>query len=154
GGEAGRAGTRDRTPPDPRRTPTVEGREDSTMPGSERDEGFESLELSTFDAVFRDRSEMVAKAYSIAAEKISDTLDEEILRFRTDEKRFLFKPSKDAATGLTKETIRQVNEVQAALLSVPSGWFHSGRRRDVPRDACYVGQYGKCYVWVGPEGRA
>jgi hypothetical protein len=132
---------------------------DSVAPGraplaAERDEGFESLPLGAFDAVFRDRSEMVAKAYTIAAEKISDTLDEDILRFRSDEKRYLFRPNTDAATGLTKETVRQVNEIQNTLLSVPSGWFQSGSKRDVPRNACYVGHYGKCWGWVCPEGRA
>ena len=32
------------------------------------------------------------------------------------------------------------------------GWFHVGRKKDVPRDACYVGRHGQRYVWVGPEG--
>ena len=33
------------------------------------------------------------------------------------------------------------------------GWFHVGRKRDVPKDACYVGHCGNVFVWVGPEGR-
>lgn len=32
------------------------------------------------------------------------------------------------------------------------GWYCTGRRRDVPRDACYVASQGDCYVWVMPEG--
>jgi hypothetical protein len=35
---------------------------------------------------------------------------------------------------------------------VPVGWFHVGSKRDVPKDACYVGCYGDRYVWVMPEG--
>jgi hypothetical protein len=30
------------------------------------------------------------------------------------------------------------------------GWFHCGGKRDVPRDACYVGHYGRTCVWVTP----
>ena len=31
------------------------------------------------------------------------------------------------------------------------GWFGVGRKRDVPKDACYVGCYCNTYVWVPPE---
>jgi hypothetical protein len=34
----------------------------------------------------------------------------------------------------------------------PPGWYHLGRRRDVPKDACYVGRYGDRYAWVTPDG--
>ena len=32
---------------------------------------------------------------------------------------------------------------------LPQGWYGAGCRKDVPKDACYVGQYGDRYVWVG-----
>jgi hypothetical protein len=32
------------------------------------------------------------------------------------------------------------------------GWLCSGSKCDVPKDACYVGRYGKAYVWVPPKG--
>src|SRR5262249_22822022 len=35
---------------------------------------------------------------------------------------------------------------------LPRGWFHAGRKKDVPKDACYVGRYCDTYVWVLPEG--
>jgi hypothetical protein len=35
---------------------------------------------------------------------------------------------------------------------VPAGWFHVGRKCDVPKNACYVGQHGDCYVWVTRNG--
>jgi hypothetical protein len=39
------------------------------------------------------------------------------------------------------------------LSDVPRpGWFHLGRKRDVPPDACYVGRYGVRYAWVTPDG--
>ena len=43
--------------------------------------------------------------------------------------------------------------IQRDLAKIRPGWFHVGAKRDVPRDACYVGRHGHRYVWVGPEGR-
>jgi hypothetical protein len=34
----------------------------------------------------------------------------------------------------------------------PRGWYHIGRKKAVPKDACYVGCYCSTYVWVTPEG--
>jgi hypothetical protein len=31
-------------------------------------------------------------------------------------------------------------------------WFCVGKKKDVPKDACYVGHYKDCYVWVMPDG--
>jgi hypothetical protein len=35
---------------------------------------------------------------------------------------------------------------------LPTGWFHTGCRKDVPKDACYVAHYHDTYVWVMPDG--
>jgi hypothetical protein len=35
---------------------------------------------------------------------------------------------------------------------LPTGWFHTGCKKDVPKDACYVGCHGHTYVWVMPDG--
>jgi hypothetical protein len=35
---------------------------------------------------------------------------------------------------------------------IPRGWYHIGRKHDVPKNACYVGCYGDCYVWVMRDG--
>src|SRR5262245_60058221 len=35
---------------------------------------------------------------------------------------------------------------------LPRGWFQSGCKKDVPKDACYVGCYCNTYVWVLPDG--
>jgi hypothetical protein len=31
------------------------------------------------------------------------------------------------------------------------GWFVAGRKRDVPKHACYVGHYCETYIWVPPD---
>jgi hypothetical protein len=36
--------------------------------------------------------------------------------------------------------------------NVPTGWFCMGCKKDVPRDACYVGHYRDRYVWVMSDG--
>jgi hypothetical protein len=30
----------------------------------------------------------------------------------------------------------------------PPGWFQVGRKRDVPKDASFVGRHGDRYAWV------
>ncbi len=54
---------------------------------------------------------------------------------------------------LARNVRRKVNMIQRDLERIGPGWFHVGRKKDVPRDACYVGHHGNRYVWVGPEGR-
>jgi len=54
---------------------------------------------------------------------------------------------------LTRNVCRKVESIQRDLAQVQPGWLHVGHRRDVPKDACYVGRSGDCYVWVGPDGR-
>jgi len=50
------------------------------------------------------------------------------------------------------ELRRQVNEIEKDLRAIPSNWFYVGGKRDVPKDACYVGRCKDCYVWVCSEG--
>ena len=54
---------------------------------------------------------------------------------------------------LARNVCRQLECIQRDLARIRPGWFHVGRKWDVPRDACYVGRHGHRYVWVGPEGR-
>ena len=70
-------------------------------------------------------------------------------------------PAFDAlpSTGLAKETKREVNAIQEELASIaklPPHWYHVGGKKDVPKDACYVGHHASCgreaYVWVCPDG--
>jgi hypothetical protein len=54
---------------------------------------------------------------------------------------------------LVRNVCRKVDSIQRDLSQIQPGWFHVGRRRDVPKDACYVGRCGDCYVWVMSDGR-
>ena len=54
---------------------------------------------------------------------------------------------------LARNVCRKVRIIQNDLAMIQPGWFHVGRKRDVPKDACYVGKCGNTYVWVGLEGR-
>ena len=47
---------------------------------------------------------------------------------------------------------RQV-PIEILLADVPApGWFQVGGKKDVPKEACYVGRHGDRYAWVMPEG--
>lgn len=54
---------------------------------------------------------------------------------------------------LARNTCRKLEMIQRDLLMIQPGWFHVGRKREVPNDACYVGHSGDTYAWVCPEGR-
>lgn len=95
----------------------------------------------------------IEKQYGKSWGEVTDTLDDEILVEASNKQPF-FAPRHGAATGLAKEVIRQVNDVQDTLLSIPNGWLESGSKRDVPSDACYVGRHGPIYVWVCREHTA
>lgn len=34
----------------------------------------------------------------------------------------------------------------------PPGWYYVGPRKEVPKDACYVGRWGDRYAWVTADG--
>jgi len=53
---------------------------------------------------------------------------------------------------LVLEVNRQVKVIEKELARIGTGWFHTGRKWDVPRHARHVGQYGNCYVWVDRDG--
>ena len=54
---------------------------------------------------------------------------------------------------LVRNTCREVEAIQQDLARITPGWFHTGGRRDVPKNACFVGRSGDSYSWVCPEGR-
>ena len=64
------------------------------------------------------------------------------------------------SSGRRPQAQRQRPETSHVLTSMviaerrrdSEGWFCVGRKKDVPRDACYVGHHGDTYVWVMPEG--
>jgi hypothetical protein len=53
---------------------------------------------------------------------------------------------------LAQNVCRKIGMIQEDLAEIRPGWFQVGARRDVPRDACYVGRSGDCYAWVSPDG--
>lgn len=57
-----------------------------------------------------------------------------------------------SVSPLAKNVCRKINDIQRQLAAIGPGWFHVGCRCDVPKDACYVGRNGQCYVWVTAEG--
>jgi hypothetical protein len=58
----------------------------------------------------------------------------------------------EMATAVTREARRQVKEYYKDIREIKGGWFSVGRKKDVPRDACYVGCYRDLYAWVIPDG--
>ncbi len=63
------------------------------------------------------------------------------------------RPSRKDHSPLARNTCRKIESIQRDLARIGPGWFHTGSKRDVPKDACYVGKSGDCYVWVGRDGR-
>jgi hypothetical protein len=54
---------------------------------------------------------------------------------------------------LARDVCRRIEILQRDLARIQPGWFHVGRKCDVPANACYVGRYKDRCTWVGPEGR-
>ena len=59
---------------------------------------------------------------------------------------------KQVQSPLVREVCRQLSDINDDLKEIPSGWFHVGGKKDVPKDACYVGSYGGRYAWVTADG--
>lgn len=53
---------------------------------------------------------------------------------------------------LAANVCRKIEMIQTDLAEIRPGWFHVGSRRDVPKDACYVGRSGDRYAWVCSDG--
>jgi hypothetical protein len=54
---------------------------------------------------------------------------------------------------LARNVCRKVRQIETSLAMIQPGWFHVGGKRDVPKDACYVGRCGNRYAWVCADGR-
>ena len=37
------------------------------------------------------------------------------------------------------------------ITALTPGWYGVGGKKDIPKDACYIGRHGKMYVWVLPQ---
>ncbi|WP_435015591.1 hypothetical protein TA3x_003135 [Tundrisphaera sp. TA3] len=73
----------------------------------------------------------------------------------TNDERFFTDPRSpiEERSPLARDTSRQVEIILRELAAIRPGWYRTGRKRDVPRDACFVGHSGSCYVWVEADGR-
>jgi len=92
----------------------------------------------------------ITKVYGQINTEITSTLDDPVVELNQDHSAFV--PRKSVATGLAKETIRQVNDVQQTLAKIPAGWYGVGGKKEVPSSALYVGHFHDTYVWVCPSG--
>jgi hypothetical protein len=103
--------------------------------------------IKSYDPIDSKDLEKLLKEYDSARDRIVDTNDPDFLA-PVDRTKYLFR------TALAREVARQVDDVNGQYKDIPTDWFGSGKRRDVPRNACFVGHYGNCYTWVCPEHRA
>jgi hypothetical protein len=87
------------------------------------------------------------------ADRTAPALDPEIIT--TNDDAFYSEPRSPLRqrSPLARNASRQVDTIRRELAQVRPGWYHVGRRRDVPRSACYVGHSGSCYAWVDADGR-
>ncbi|RLS34921.1 MAG: hypothetical protein DWH79_03165 [Planctomycetota bacterium] len=54
--------------------------------------------------------------------------------------------------GTALEQLQEALGGEDLCEAIPRGWFHVGRKRDVPRAARYCGNYSDTYVWVMDDG--
>ncbi len=99
----------------------------------------------------RDESEFFYEFQS-RANRSARELDAHVITTNDDTVCGDLEPLRDRSP-LARNVCRKVGVIQSDLARIQPGWFHVGDKRDVPKDACYVGKSGNCYVWVGPEGR-
>lgn len=100
----------------------------------------------------RDESELFFE-YQSRLDRDSPRLDAAVVT--TNDSQFLPDPRRSAqdVSPLARNVHRQVESILRDLAKIHPGWFHVGRKRDIPKDACYVGRSGKSYVWVCADGR-
>jgi hypothetical protein len=99
----------------------------------------------------RDESEVF---YEVQAATKADerTFDARVIT--TNDPDFVIAPDDPARplSPLARNVRRKIDALQMDLARIQPGWFHVGKRRDVPRSACYVGRNGDCCVWVEADG--
>jgi hypothetical protein len=60
--------------------------------------------------------------------------------------------AKEGYTGPRPVPIEFTPMLNALYNSLGPGWVGVGCKKDVPRDACYVGHHCNTYIWVRPDG--
>jgi hypothetical protein len=120
------------------------------MPGPELldDLAHELKSQVAINTDLRDESELF---YEYQAKKHDDYahLDAEVVTVNDES----FTARDGQKSPLARDVSRQIALIERELVGIGTGWFCVGGRWDVPRDACYVGRYRNCWVWIPPEGR-
>jgi hypothetical protein len=109
-------------------------------------------EQTALNVDLRDESELFYE-YLAERERRSPRLDASVVT--TNDVRFLPDPNRRVShvSPLARDVHRQTEAILRDLAKIHPGWFSVGRKRDVPKDACYVGRSGRSYVWVCAGGR-
>jgi hypothetical protein len=102
------------------------------------------------NADLRNESELFY-GFQERASRSSQDLNDRIITTNDDSVCGPPEPLRDRSP-LARNVCRKVMMIQNDLARIQPGWFYIGCKHDVPKNACYVGRSGKCYVWVGPEG--
>ena len=99
----------------------------------------------------RDESEVF---YEVQAATKADERTFDARVTTTNDPDFAIAPEDPARplSPLARNVRRKIDALQMDLARIQPGWFHVGKRRDVPGSACYVGRSGDCYVWVESDG--
>jgi hypothetical protein len=108
-------------------------------------------QLKNQDAVnpdLRDESELFYEYQSQMHKNYAD-VDAEVVTVNDES----FTAREGAKSPLARDVSRQVAVVERELAYIGTGWFQVGRKCDVPKAACYVGNYRDCWVWVTADGR-
>ena len=127
------------------------GIEDMPSPGFLDELAHELKDQFASNADLRNESELFYE-FEGTASRSPKELDARIITTNDDTICGGAEPSGDRSP-LARNVCRKVAMIQNDLATIQPGWFHVGRKRDIPKDACYVGNCGGSYVWVGPEGR-
>jgi hypothetical protein len=138
--------------------------------GDERREDVESMDGVPYIRLFDKIVSVTDERIVLPGEVISDGTREFINRQKKREQKPIFfnyeisdeladspqeskfHTDKRYVTPMAAEVRRQVKDVQSDLLKIGPGWYGRGHKKDVPKDACYVGHYRDCYVWVTEDG--
>jgi hypothetical protein len=102
------------------------------------------------NADLRNESELFYEYAGRASQNLRE-LDSQIITTNDDD--FGGDIGSSSISPLARNVRRKVGTIQRDLARIQPGWFHVGCKRDVPKNACYVGKCCDRYVWVEADGR-
>lgn len=129
-------------------TPNVTPRRDGSTPAPGANQAAEDADSAAAARIVRILTNLDGR--------ITSTLDADVVDavVTPGEPAPSFRPHLRASTGLAKDVIYKVNDLQDTLKGITSGWYHVSHEK--PRCACYCGSYQLCgktvYVYVDERG--